>query len=122
MATNCIGIEEHDGGLDFKFGEHRQGWAFCEFLKGVVPVMFKEGKELISEDKKSSTINFKTTYAALIAPVNKDDLVCLPHKLNIELGKPGPFMVVYKINSSIHLINPFTLTKVELSSDLYWRN
>jgi len=43
-----------------------------------------------------------------IVPISKDCLVCLPKKLNNQLGGIDPLCVVSRIASSVHLIHPST--------------
>ena len=67
----------HDG-IDFQFKNKSHGNRLVDFIQGCVPSRFKEAKQLISQDLKNNTSNYKYTISMEIAPICKDDLVLLP--------------------------------------------
>jgi len=56
-----------------------------------------------------------------IAPVSKDSAVCLSKKLRHQLGNLSPLVLVNRVSSSIHLIDPLTAQIAELTSQVYFR-
>jgi nonsense-mediated mRNA decay protein 3 len=83
----------------------------------VVPIRFRGDKQLISHDIHTSTYNYKYTFSVEIAPVCKEDLVCLSHKLAGSMGSIGPLVLVTRVTSNITLMDPLTLrsTSMEVS-------
>jgi hypothetical protein len=62
-------------------------WAFLDSSRvdvSIVPFLFllrtKASEQLLSTDTHSGTSSYKFTYSIEIAPVCKDDLVCVPQK------------------------------------------
>jgi nonsense-mediated mRNA decay protein 3 len=75
----------------------------------VVPIRFRADKQLVSHDIHTSTYNYKYTFSVEIAPVCKDDLICLPAKLSSSLGSLGPLVLVTRVTNVITLTDPVTL-------------
>lgn len=112
-----------------------------EFLTGVVPVRYvlsiptftyicrrlcarprsKASEQLLSADTRSNTANFKYTFSVEIAPICKDDLVCIPPKLAHSLANISPLTVCARIGNSLHLMDPATLQTAEITAPIYWR-
>lgn len=116
-----LNIKEAKDGIDFFFAEKNHAEAFVHFLESVVPVEIKSSKELISEDKHTSTTNFKFTWSAKIVPVCKDDLVALPLKLAKSLGNISPVVLCHRIGTCVYLLDPNTLQTADVTSKVYWR-
>lgn len=120
--THTTNIKEVPDGMDFYYQSKSHAMKFLDFLQCVVPIKNKGAAEkLISADVKSATANIKTTYSAEIAPVCKDDIVCLPRKYSMSLGKFGPFVLLTHIANVIRMLDPFTLRTVEIASTMYWK-
>lgn len=81
----------------------------------------KASEQLLSSDTHSNTANYKFTYSVEIAPICKDDLVCLPTKLARQLGNIAPLVVCTRVGNSIHLMDPATLQTAELTAAVFWR-
>lgn len=81
----------------------------CSHLQSVVPIRFRNDKQLVSHDTHSNTYNYKYTFSIEIAPVCKDDLIVLPTKLAASLGAMGPFVLCSKVSNQVSLIDPQTL-------------
>ena len=79
-------IKEQPDGLDFFFANKSQMAKFVDFVSAVTPIRHKTAKQLISHDIQSNIFNFKYTASVEIAPVCKDDLVCLPRRLAASTG------------------------------------
>jgi len=118
-ATN---IKEQPDGLDFFFVHRSHALKLIDFFHAVAPVRFKTSERLISHDEHSNTYNYKYTFSVEIAPVCRDDLVCLPPKLANSFGLSNPLALVSKITGNIHLIDPLTLTTAEINTTQYWQS
>eukprot|EP00127_Corallochytrium_limacisporum_P001276 Clim_evm1s49 gene=Clim_evmTU1s49 len=118
----CINIREQHDGIDFFFKAKNEAIKFADFISQMVPVRQRKSERLISADVKSNTANFKFTFSVEIAPVCKDDLVCLPIKLARMLGNISQLVVINHISSNIHVIDPYTLQTAEISTMNYWRH
>lgn len=81
----------------------------------------KTSEQLLSSDTHSNTANYKFSYSVEIAPICKDDLVCLPMKLARQLGNIAPLVVCTRVGNSLHLVDPATLQSAELTAPVYWR-
>ena len=81
----------------------------------------KTSERLLSSDTHTNTANFKFTYSVEIAPICKDDLVCLPVKLARQLGNIDPLAVCTRVGNSLHLLHPSTLQSCEIAASTYWR-
>lgn len=83
---DTVNIKEAKDGLDFFYAQRGHAIKMVEFLGAVVPTRSKSSEQLISTDVHTSTANYKFSYSVEIAPICKDDLVCLPLKLARSLG------------------------------------
>jgi len=107
--------------LDFFFHNQSSCVKFINFLQTIVPVTFKQSKQLIGADLKSNVYNYKFTYSVEIPPICKDDLVCLPLKLANQLGNISPLVLCHKISNVIYFMDPFTLQVGEIADpSRYW--
>jgi len=119
---DTLSIKEVRDGLDFFYASRQHAAKMVEFLQAVVPVRVKQSEQLISLDIQNATTNYKSTWSVEIAPICKDDLVCLPKKLANALGQMGQLALCTKIGNSIHLFDPITLQHAEITSSAYWRS
>jgi hypothetical protein len=69
----------------------------------------KTAKELISQDLNSNTYSYKFTVSVEIAPICKDDLICLPLQIARSCGNISPLVVCHKMADAIHFLDPLTL-------------
>ncbi|KAI0250616.1 NMD3-domain-containing protein [Lactifluus subvellereus] len=118
---DTISLKEVKDGLDFFYSQRSHAIKMVEFLSGVVPIRSKTSERLLSADTHSNTANFKFTYSVEIAPICKDDLVCLPPKLARQLGNIDPVIFCTRVGNSLHLLHPSTLQSCELIASTYWR-
>ncbi|EIN08160.1 NMD3-domain-containing protein [Punctularia strigosozonata HHB-11173 SS5] len=118
---DTISVKETRDGLDFFYSQRSHAIKMTEFLTSVVPVRSKSSEQLISKDTHSNTANYKFTYSVEIAPVCKDDLVCLPPKLARQLANISPLVLCTRVGNSLHLADPQTLAVSELAAPIYWR-
>jgi len=121
ICNNALGLKEQPDGLDFFWSSKPAAVRQMQFLQSVVPTRLKQSKRLISQDDSSNTKNYKHSIFVEIAPICKDDLVCLHPKLCQELGGVSPLMLCYKVTGSLHFIDPVTLKRVDVSASKYWQ-
>lgn len=81
----------------------------------------KASEQLLSADTHTNTANFKYTFSVEIAPICKDDLVCVPPKHARSLGNISPLTICTRVGNSIHLIDPQTLQSCDVTAPVYWR-
>ena len=56
-------------GVDFFFSNRAHATKFVDFLSNVVPVRYRNDKQLVSHNTHTSTYNYKYTYSVEIAPI-----------------------------------------------------
>eukprot|EP00742_Colponemidia_sp_Colp-10_P002276 GILJ01002430.1.p1 GENE.GILJ01002430.1~~GILJ01002430.1.p1 ORF type:complete len:528 (+),score=93.79 GILJ01002430.1:79-1662(+) len=117
-----LNVKEETDGIDFYFANRSHAMKFVDFLQGIVPVRVKDSKQLISQDDRSNTYNYKYSFSVEIAMVCKDDLVVLPSKLAPHTGNAGPLMLVHKISNIVMAVDPMTLRAVEIPAGLFWKH
>ncbi|KAF8556170.1 NMD3-domain-containing protein [Imleria badia] len=118
---DTVGVKEVRDGLDFFYSQRSHAIRMVEFLTGVVPVRSKGSEQLLSTDTHSNTANYKFTYSVEIAPICKDDLVCIPLKQARSLSNISPLTICTRVGSSFQLLDVNTLQAVEVSTQVYWR-
>lgn len=114
--NKTVSIKQVHDGIDFYFAEKAPAEKLVNFLMGVAPCRFHTSKRLISHDIHNGTYNYKYTYSVEIAPINKDDVVCLPPALSKQNGSIGPICVCFRVTQLIHLIDPSTLRSRNFST------
>jgi len=122
VCAKAQSIKEQPGGMDIYWGSKSAALHLIEFLKSVVPVKTSSSKKLISQDDNSNVFNYKYAYHAEIAPVCKDDLVCLEPKLASMLGGVSQLMLCTRVTSALHLLDPCTLKMVEVSAGTFFHH
>ncbi|KAI4459685.1 nonsense-mediated mrna decay protein 3 [Holotrichia oblita] len=118
---NTLGIKPAHEGIDFFFATEGHAKKMVDFLTAVLPCRYQHSKKLISHDINSNIYNYKFTYSVEIVPLSKDSVVCLPKKLAQQLGGISPLCLVFRVTSTIYLIDPCTAQMAELSSTNFWR-
>ncbi|TFK65900.1 NMD3-domain-containing protein [Pluteus cervinus] len=118
---DTISVKEVRDGLDFFYSQRSHALKMVEFLAGVVPVRSKASEQLLSADTHSNTANFKYTYSVEIAPICKDDLVCIPSKQARSFSNISPLTICIRVGSSVQLLDPSTLQACDIPSTIYWR-
>jgi len=118
----CMAVRDVHGGLDFYFGGRASATRFVEFVEGAVPARHRSDKQLVSHNIHTTTYRYKYTFSLEIAPICKDDLVCLPAKLAASLGGLGPICLVTRVTSGITLTDPATLREAVLDAGAFWRS
>lgn len=120
--ANAINIKDQTDGLDFFFQTKSNALKFLDFLQQVTPLRFKCSEHLVSHDEHSNTYNYKYTYSVEIVPICREDLVVLPAKVANSLGFQSPLVLIMKISSLIHMLDPFSLLTAEMNSTAFWKS
>lgn len=118
--TNTIKIKEMPDGLDFYFGHRSHASKFVSFIQSVAAIRYQTSEQLVSHDPKSNIYNYHYTFSVEIAPICRDDLVCLPKRVAAQLGNICPLVLAHKVSSVIHLVDPNTLQIVDLAAGSFW--
>lgn len=121
LHKDTVQIKEQKEGIDFFFGQRTHAIRFAEAIRSLVPVRTKTSEQLISHDEQNSTANMRYSYAVEIAPISKDDLVCLSSKQQ-RLGLRGPLLLCTKVRTLVQLLDPETLQTIDVSSQQYFRD
>ncbi|THH12156.1 hypothetical protein EW145_g200 [Phellinidium pouzarii] len=116
-----ISVKEVRDGLDFFYSQRNHAIRMVDFLTGVVPIRTKSSEQLLSTDTHTNISNYKFTYSVELAPICKDDLVCLPIKQARSLSNIAPLTICTRVGNALHLLDPATLQSVDVSASLYWR-
>ena len=58
-------------GVDFFFNSKAHALKFVDFLSSVVPLRFRNDKQLVSHKEHTSTYNYKYTFSTEIVPICK---------------------------------------------------
>ncbi|KAL3846061.1 hypothetical protein ACJIZ3_003464 [Penstemon smallii] len=119
-AKYAIRIQQMDQGIDFFFNNRSHAVKFVDFVGNVAPIKSRSDKQLVSHDRKSNIYNYKHTFSVEISPICREDLICLPPKLVVNLGNFGPLVICTKVTNSIALLDPFTLRQSFLNADQYF--
>uniref|UniRef100_A0A803MVW4 60S ribosomal export protein NMD3 n=1 Tax=Chenopodium quinoa TaxID=63459 RepID=A0A803MVW4_CHEQI len=120
-VAQAIRIKQMNNGIDFFFSNRSHAVKFLEFVGKVAPIKSRSDKELVSQDSKSNTYNYKHTFSVEISPICREDLVCLPPKVAVSVGNLGPIVICTKLTNSLMLLDPNTLRYCFLDADQYWR-
>jgi len=118
---SCVNVKEIHEGIDFYFGSKAHALKFVDFLQSVVPTRHRADKQLVSHDIHTSTYNYKYTFSVEIAPVCKDDLVCLPAKVASSYGGISPLVLCTRVTNAVTVTDPLTLRSAAIEAPAYWR-
>ncbi len=118
---DCINIKEMADGMDFYFSHRSHAMKLVDFLSNVANVRSRSDKQLVSSDLKSNVFRYKFTFCAEIAPICKDDVICLPHKVSLSYGGLGPIMVCTRASNLLTFTCPATLRQVQMDATQYYR-
>ncbi|KAI6117304.1 NMD3 family-domain-containing protein [Pisolithus croceorrhizus] len=119
---DTVSVKEVRDGLDFFYSQRSHAIKMVEFLSGVVPVRTKGSEQLLSTDTHSNTANYKFTYSVEIAPICKDDLVCIPPKQARTLSNISSLTICTRVGASFQLLDVNTLQSAEVNSQIFWRS
>eukprot|EP00204_Picochlorum_oklahomense_P001058 CAMPEP_0118800054 /NCGR_PEP_ID=MMETSP1161-20130426/2076_1 /TAXON_ID=249345 /ORGANISM="Picochlorum oklahomensis, Strain CCMP2329" /LENGTH=525 /DNA_ID=CAMNT_0006727833 /DNA_START=183 /DNA_END=1760 /DNA_ORIENTATION=- len=121
VDQSCVNVKNIHEGVDFYFSNRAHANKFVDFLQSVVPIRHRSDKQLVSHDVHTSNYNYKYTFSVEIAPICKDDLVCLPPKAATSHGGIGPVVLCTRVTNALTLIDPKTLQVATIEAPMYWR-
>ena len=119
--SECINIMTFKDGMDFFFQQRQQAVRFISFLENYIPISKKHTRKLVSADHNNNVGNFKDSHFVEIVPLCKDDLVILPKLLAKTLSNINPMVLIKGVGSGIHIIDPLTNERQEISAEKYWK-
>lgn len=122
MHEDTARVTEVSDGIDFFYGHKSHAQRMVDFLTSLVPVSIKTAEQIVTHDPKSNTIDKHYVMCVEIAPICREDLLCLPKRISTSLGGLGPWVVVSKVNTNIWFIDPRTLQTGQIPGTLYWKN
>ncbi|CAH8436089.1 unnamed protein product [Heterobilharzia americana] len=115
MHKTCSSIKQVSGGIDFFFSTRSQAAAFVNYLSKRSPCRYQTAQHLKSHDVHSNTYNYKYTFSLEIAPVCKNDVVCLSRAQSHKLGGIGQLCIVTKpIQTIFYVISLSTFNSLFL--------
>jgi nonsense-mediated mRNA decay protein 3 len=121
LHLEALGIRERGDGLDFYYTALNKCKKMVDYLATLVPLRYSISKKLISYIEHTNEYSFKHTLMVELAPVCRDDLVILPKETQRKMGGCAPIMLCHKVSSSLHLIDPFTLSTLDVNAAAYFR-
>lgn len=121
IHSNCLNIKQVHEGLDFYYANKQHVRRMIDFLNASVPCRMKQSERLVSHDIHNNTYNNKTTFSVELAPICKNDIVCLPKKIAQSLGNIHQITICHKVTGNLHFVDPFTGKVAELNTQQYWR-
>ena len=120
--SDCINIVTFKDGMDFYFKDKGQAVRFIDFLESHVPLRQKYARKLVSADFRDNHGDFKHNYLIELVPICKDDLVSLPKELARSCSDINPLVLIKQVAAGLHVIDPCTGEKHEISSEKFWRH
>lgn len=117
----CLKVKDIHEGVDFFFQSRSHAMKLVDFLQSVVPIRYRHDKQLVSHNIHESTYNYKYTFSIEIAPLCKDDLVCLPPKVSRDAGHVGPVMLCTRVTASLQMVDPLTLRTYMADTTAFFR-
>jgi len=121
MHENCINIKERPDGIDFYYNHKSHAQKLVHFLGNYSPIKVKTSERLITHDPQSNIFNFKYSFSVEMAPICREDAICLSKSYSKSLGGLGPVVVCYKFNCNIYLMEPYSLRTFEMAGPLFWK-
>ncbi|KAG8467483.1 hypothetical protein KFE25_000799 [Diacronema lutheri] len=119
--ADSTSIAEMRDGIDFFHGERNHSEKLLSFLQTVAPLRYKTSRQMITQDTHTGVCRNKYTYSIEVAPVCKDDLVCLPAETARTLASVHPLVLCTKVGAHLHFTDPRTLQTVELLPAAFWK-
>lgn len=92
-------------------------------MQNIVPIRFHVcDKRYLSHNTHTNSYSFQSCFSVEIAPICKEDLICLPEKIRSKLGWIAPLLICTQITNLIQLVDPISLYIFHINSLQYWRN
>lgn len=113
-----IDVVEQREGLDIYVHSKPQAEKIVDIIAGAIPTQVKESTSLISSDRHYNLTKGNQDWSIYlnIASVVKDDLV----KTSAHMTGSPLLMIVTKVCSTVHMIDPLTLRHCTLPSSKYF--
>ena len=118
---SCVSVKEIHAGIDFYFGSRAHAIKFLDFLTSVVPIRHRHDKQLVSHDIHTSNYNYKYTFSVEVAPVCKDDLICLPPKVAASHGGISPLVLCTRVTGALTFTDPLTMRNVIIEAAAFFK-
>lgn len=119
QASNIDSVKD---GIDVFFTEKKSAEKFVEFVASCLPVRSKVSRKLISSDNHNNTANIKLTTLVEICMICKHDIVVLSKKMAAACGQIARLVIISKIASQIHIVDPLSSQRATLTGTHYWRD
>ncbi|UKJ88217.2 nonsense-mediated mRNA decay protein [Theileria orientalis] len=119
---NVLNILSRRNGFDLHFPSRNDAQKFADFVTDKIVAQVKNSKKLVTQDVNNNKYNYKYTLHVSLIPICVDDLVFLSPKVSSVYGGVSPFLLCTNLTSTITLLDPFTLRRLDISSDKYWRH
>ncbi|RLN98429.1 hypothetical protein BBJ28_00025721 [Nothophytophthora sp. Chile5] len=115
---NALEISAEKGGLDLRFASKSIAERFVQFVATHAPVNTKcsSRRQAVSMSK-----SLRTRYSVELCPVSKHDLVVLPADTARACGGIARIALCAQATALLHLVDPLTGQRAELSSEKYWK-
>ena len=113
--------EMHDG-LDFQFKQNSHSSRLIQFILTHFIAKHNHTRQLISHNEQNNTYHFKYTNILELAPVCRDDLIIMKPKASKCLGGIGPLLLIYKVTTSVHMVDIHTMRTFELDGPTYYKH
>ena len=120
VDESCVNVKEIHEGIDFYFGSRAHAIKFLDFLNACVPIRHRHDKQLVSHDVHTSNYNYKYTFSVEVAPVCKDDLVCLPPKVAASHGGISQLVLCTRVTNALTLTDPLTLRTAVIEAKAFF--
>jgi nonsense-mediated mRNA decay protein 3 len=121
--SNCVQIKNRTEGIDFFYNKRSHCQSFIDFLQDTVPIRFRAcDKRHLSHNTHTNSHSFQSCFSVEIAPVCKEDLICLPEQIRAKMGWIAPLLVCSRVTNLIQLVDPISLRFFHINSTQYWSN
>lgn len=126
MHNLMLSIDIVKYGMNFFFKNKNQAEKVVNFISNLLPIRVKSSKKMISSNKQSNTQKYEYVYLVDVIPLCKHELVYLTKEMRLTSTSSssnsggGEFMIVEKLSSSLHLMNPLTLQRIEMTASKYF--
>lgn len=118
MHHLMLSVDVVKQGMNLFFKNKNQAEKVVNFISNLLPTRVKSSKKMVSANKQNNTQKYEYVYLVDVVPLVKHDLVYL--RKNQKLTSSSQLMIVEKLSSSLHLLNPLTLQRMEMTAAKYF--
>lgn len=122
IANKRSNYKDISTGVDFYFDTDSEARKVVDFISNAIVSRNSVSKKLISHDCKSNIYNNKYSHSIELAPICKDNLVCLTPSQARSMGGISQLCLVLRVAKNILLIDPNTAQTAEVGSLAYYKN